>query len=104
MEDMSYADVRQHMVEHQLTALDEAGHGGESLDTIAARCWEALSEVLAVTDGPLVAVSHGYAIHALLQHHFGHALGVGEIGNGDVIEVWLEGEAVTGPPVRHPLG
>ena len=49
MEDLSYADVRQHMVEHQLTALHEAGHGGESRGTIAARCWEALSEVLAVT-------------------------------------------------------
>ena len=104
MEDMSYADVRQHMVAHQLTALDSTVHGGESLDTIAARCWEALSEVLAVTQGPLIAVTHGYAIHALVQHRFGHVLGVVEIGNGDVIEVWVEGQVVTGPPVRYPLG
>ena len=104
MEDMSYADVRQHMVEHQLTVLDEAVHGGESLGTIAARCWEALSEMLAVTDGPLIAVTHGYAIHALVEHRFGHALGVAQIGNGDVIEVWLDGDSVTVPPTRYPLG
>ena len=104
MEDMSYADVRKHMIEHQLTVLDSEVHGGESLDAIAERCWEALSEMLAVTEGPLIAVSHGYAIHALGERRFGHALGLAQIGNGDVIEVWLEGDAATGLPTRHPLG
>ena len=50
MEDMSYADVRKHMVERQLSVLDAEVHGGESLDAVAERCWEALSEVLAVTE------------------------------------------------------
>ena len=104
MEDMSYADVRQHVVEHQLSVLDSTVHGGESQDTIATRCWEALSEVLALTLGPPIAVSHGYAIHALVRHRFGHALGVAQIGNGDVIDVWVDGDAVTGPPMRYPLG
>ena len=104
MEDMSYTDVRKHMVEHQLTVLDSGVHGGESLDTIAERCWEALSEVLAATEGPLIAVTHGYAIHALVEQRFGHPLGLAAIANGDVIEVWMEGDAVTGPPTRYPLG
>ena len=104
MEDMSYADVRTHMVDNQLTVLDSAVHGGESLDAVAERCWEGLSEVLAVTEGPLIVVSHGYAIHALIERRFGHAHGLAQIANGDVIEVWLDGDAVTGPPTRYPLG
>jgi probable phosphoglycerate mutase len=104
MEDMSYADVRKHMTRRRLTVLDSAVHGGESLDAIAERCWEALSEALAVTDGPLIAVTHGYAIHALVERRFGHPLGLAEIANGDVIEVWLDGEAATAPPTRYPLG
>jgi broad specificity phosphatase PhoE len=103
MEDMSYVEVGKHMVEHQLSVLDAAVHGGESLDAVAERCWEALSEVLAVTEGPLIAVTHGYAIHALVGQRFGHPLGLAEIGNGDVIELWIEGDAVTGPPTRHQL-
>ncbi|MDB5439171.1 MAG: Phosphoglycerate mutase [Caulobacteraceae bacterium] len=103
MEDMSYADVRKHMAENQLTVLDHQVHGGETLDAIAARCWEALSEVLAGTDGPLIVVTHGYAIHALVEHRFGHELGLAQIANGDIIELWMEGDAVTGPPTRHAL-
>jgi len=103
MEDLSYADVGRHMAERQLRVLDADAHGGESRDTVAERCWEALSEVLAVTEGPLVAVTHGYAIHALVERRFGHELGLAQIANGDVIEVWMEGEGVTGPPTRYPL-
>ncbi|HEY1926352.1 MAG TPA: histidine phosphatase family protein [Caulobacteraceae bacterium] len=104
MEDMSYADVGRHMAQNRLTALDVSVHGGESRDAIAERCWEALSEALAVTEGPLIAVTHGYAIHALVEHRFGHELGLAQIRNGDVIELWLEGDAVTAPPTRHALG
>ncbi len=104
MEDMSYADVGKHMAQNQLTALDASVHGGESRDAIAERFWEALSEVLAATEGPLVAVTHGYAIHALVEQRFGHALGLAAIANGDVIEVWMEGGVVTAPPTRYPLG
>ena len=103
MEDMSYVDVGKHMAERQLRVLDAEVHGGESLDTVAERCWQALSEVLAVTEGPPIAVTHGYAIHALVERRFGHELGLAQIANGDVIEVWLEGDAVTGPPTRYPL-
>ncbi len=104
MEDMSYADLRKHMLERQLTGLDSDVHGGESLDTIAARCWEAVSEVLAVTDGPLIVVTHGFAIHAFVERRLGHQLGLAQIANGDVIEVWLDGDAAAGPPTRYPLG
>jgi broad specificity phosphatase PhoE len=103
MEDMSYAEVSKHMVENQLRVLDSEVHGGESLDAVAERCWEALSEVLAVTEGPLIAVMHGYAIQALVVRRFGHELGLAQIGNGDVFEVWMEGDAVTDPPKRYPL-
>jgi broad specificity phosphatase PhoE len=103
MEDMSYADVGKHMAANRLTALDVSVHGGESRDAIAERCWEALSEALAVTEGPLIAVTHGYAIHALVEERFGHQLGLAQIGNGDVIELWIEGDAATGPPTRHSL-
>jgi probable phosphoglycerate mutase len=104
MEDMSYADVGKHMAQNRLTVLDVSVHGGESRDAVAERCWEALSEALAVTEGPLIAVTHGYAIHALVEQRFGHELGLAHIANGDVIEVWLDGDAVTGPPTRHSLG
>jgi broad specificity phosphatase PhoE len=91
------------MAERQLRVLDAEVHGGESRDTVAERCWEALSEALAVTEGPLIVVTHGYAIHALVERRFGHELGLAQIANGDVIEVWMEGDAVTGPPTRYPL-
>jgi probable phosphoglycerate mutase len=104
MEDLSYADVRQHMIDNQLTVLDHTVHGGETLDALAERFWDALSEALAATEGPLIAVSHGIAIHALVERRFGHELGLAQIGNGDVFEVWLEGDAATGPPTRYPLG
>ena len=101
MEDMSYAELGRRMAENQLTTLDVSLHGGESREAIAERCWEALSEALAVTEGPLIAVTHGYAIHALVEHRFGHELGLAQIGNGDVIEVWVEGGGVADPPTRH---
>lgn len=104
MEDMSYADVGKHMAENQLTAIHAVPHGGETRDAIAERVWEALGEALANTEGPLIAVTHGYAIHSLVEHRFGHPLGLAAIANGDVIEVWMEDGAVTGPPTRYPLG
>ena len=103
MEDMSYADLFRHMDERQVSVLDADVHGGESLETVAARCWEALSEALAVTDGALIAVMHGLAIHALVEHRFGHALSLARIGNGDVVEIWVEGEDLTDPPAHYPL-
>ncbi|MBS0411721.1 MAG: histidine phosphatase family protein [Proteobacteria bacterium] len=104
MEDISYAELGRHMAENRLSALHDVAHGGETRGDVAERFWQALSEALAATDGPLVAVTHGYAIHALVEHRFGHALSVAAISNGDVIELWLDGGAVTEPPKRHPLG
>ncbi|MGA0601358.1 histidine phosphatase family protein [Caulobacter sp. KR2-114] len=104
MEDRSYAEVGRHMAENQLSTLDAAAFGGETREIIAGRFWEALSEALAASEGPLVAVTHGYAIHALVEHRFGHPLALAHIANGDVIELWLDGEAVPEPPRRHPLG
>jgi len=101
MEDLSYAEVGRLMAEKQLATLDVSLHGGESSDAIAERCWEALSEAMAATEGPLVAVTHGFAIHALVEQRFGHELALAHIGNGDVVELWLEDGAVTGPPTRH---
>ena len=62
-----------------------------------------MSEVLAVTEGPLIAVMHAYAIQAIVERRFGHELGLAQIANGDVIEVWMDGDVVTGPPTRHRL-
>lgn len=104
MEDMAYVDVFKHMAEHGLRVLDHDVHGGEALDMVAERCWAALSEALAVTEGPLVFVSHGIAIHALVERRFGHELSLAQIGNGDVFELWVEGDAAAAPPTRHPLG
>jgi broad specificity phosphatase PhoE len=104
MEDRSYADVGKHMAEHRLTRIDAEMFGGETRDVIAARFWEALSEALATSEGPLVAVTHGYAIHTLVEHRFGHPLALNQVGNGDVFELWLEDDALPQPPVRHALG
>lgn len=104
MEDMSYAEVFRHMAENNLRRLDHDVHGGESLEAVADRCWQALSEALAATDGPLIAVTHGIAIHALVERRFGHELSLAQIGNGDVFELWIEGDAVAAAPVRHALG
>jgi broad specificity phosphatase PhoE len=102
MEDLSYQEVARHMQERQARTLDSEIHGGESLDVVAERFWAALSEAMAASDGPLVVVTHGYAIHAVIRR-FGHHLSLAEIANGDVIELWFEGDAPTGPPTRYAL-
>jgi hypothetical protein len=56
-----------------------------------------------VTEGPLIAVMHGYAIHALVEWRFGHEFGLARIGNGDVVELWVEGDEVSDPPAHWPL-
>jgi len=102
MEDLPYTEVFRHMAERGARELDAEVHGGESLETVAGRLWEALSETMAASEGPLVAVTHGYAIHALVRS-FGHDMGLAAIANGDVIELWIDGDAPAGPPTRHAL-
>ncbi len=59
--------------------------------------------MIAVTDGPLIAVMHGCAIHALVEYRFGHEFGLARIGNGDVVEIRVEGEEVMDAPAHYPL-
>jgi broad specificity phosphatase PhoE len=103
MEDISYTEVGRHMAERQVRELDADLHGGESLDTVADRVWEALSEAMAASDGELVLVSHGYAIQALLRRLDPAATIQGFLGNGDVVELWLEDAALAEPPRHFPL-
>jgi broad specificity phosphatase PhoE len=55
-------------------------------------------------DGVLVLVSHGYAIQALLRRLDPEAAVPRFIGNGDVVELWLEDGALAGAPRHLPLG
>ena len=103
MEDLSYADVGRHMAERKVRVLDADLHGGESLATVGDRVWEALSEAMAACEGPLVLVSHGYAIQALLRRLDPAATIQGFLGNGDVVEFWLEDGVLAEPPRHFPL-
>ena len=104
MEDLSYIEVGRHMRERGASVLDAELHGGESLDTVAGRFWEALDEAAAnAGDGALVIVSHGYAIQALLRRLTAEALPPSFLGNGDVVELWLEAGALAEPLKFYPL-
>ena len=103
MEDLSYAEVGRHMAERKVRELNAELHGGESLEVVADRFWEALGEALAAGDGVLVLVSHGYAIQALLRRLDPEVAIARFIGNGDVVELWLQDGALAGPPQLFPL-
>jgi broad specificity phosphatase PhoE len=103
LEDLTYLEVRQRMIERQAREFSHDLHGGEPEDAVAARFWEALSEAMAASDAPLVLVSHGYAIQALLRR-LDPAGAPRIVGNGDVVELWLESDgALTEPPKHFPL-
>jgi probable phosphoglycerate mutase len=103
MEDMSYSEVGKHMAEQGVTILDATVHGGESLDAVADRIWAALDEAMADHAGALVVVSHGYTIQALLRRLDPDVAIPRFIGNGDLVEVWLEAGALAEAPTHHPL-
>src|SRR5580704_4083889 len=103
MEDLPYSEVGRHMAERKVRELDADLHGGESLAVVAERVWAALDEAMAAADGPLVLVSHGYAIQALLRRLDPQVALPRFIGNGDVVEIWLEDGALSEPPTHHPL-
>ena len=103
MEDLSYAEVGRHMAERQVRKLNADLHGGESLEVVADRFSEALAEALAGGDSVLVLVSHGYAIQALLRRLDPDVAIPRFIGNGDVVELWLDDDALAGPPQHFPL-
>jgi broad specificity phosphatase PhoE len=104
MEDLAYAEVARHMAERKTRELDADLHGGESLAVVGERFWTALDEATQASDGVLVLVSHGYAIQALLRRLDSEVAVPRFIGNGDVVEVWLDGAALAGPPKHYPLG
>jgi broad specificity phosphatase PhoE len=103
MEDLPYTEVGRHMAERRVRELDADLHGGESLDTVADRVWAALSEAMAACDGDLVLVSHGYAIQALLRRLDPATTIQGFLGNGDVVELWLDDGALAETPKHFPL-
>ena len=103
MEDLPYEEVGRHMAERKVRELDADLHGGESLETVGIRVWEALAEALEASEGPLVLVSHGYAIQALLRRLDPDVALPRFIGNGDMVELWLEAGALAGVPAHHPL-
>ncbi|HUO11608.1 MAG TPA: histidine phosphatase family protein [Caulobacteraceae bacterium] len=103
MEDLPYSEVGRHMAERGVTELDATLHGGESLAVVGERFWAAVDHALAEHPGPLVMVSHGYAIQALLRRLDPDVALPRFIGNGDVVEVWLEDGRLAGPPIHAPL-
>jgi broad specificity phosphatase PhoE len=103
MENLSYVEVGRHMAERKVRELDADLHGGESLQVVADRFWEALGELLAAGDDVIVLVSHGYTIQALLRRLDPDVAIPRFIGNGDVVELWLEDGALAGPPQHFPL-
>lgn len=103
MEDLAYTEVARHMAERKARELDADVHGGESLAIVGERFWTALGEATQASDGVLVLVSHGYAIQALLRRLDPEVAIPRFIGNGDVVELWLEGEALAEPPRHYPL-
>ena len=104
MEDLPYTEVGRHMREKGLTELTHEVHGGESLEVVGERLWEALAEAMAGNDDVIILVSHGYSIQALLRRLDPDISHIPRfIGNGDVVELWLDGGALAGPPTLHPL-
>lgn len=104
IEEMTYVELGRHMAERKTRELDADLHGGESRDAVAERFWEALLEAAAAGEGPLVLVSHGYAIQALLRRLGMQTPSPSFIANGDVVELWLDGGALAEPPKHYPLG
>jgi probable phosphoglycerate mutase len=103
LEERTYEEVRKLMIERQAMHLDDAEHGGEGEAAVAARFWEALDEAAQTHAGTLVLVSHGYAIQALLRRLDPAATIPRLLGNGDVVELWLDEGALSEPPKHYPL-
>ncbi len=103
LEDLSYAEVGRHMAARGMRELTSDLHGGETLEAIADRFSEALDAAMAERDGAVVLVSHGFAIHALLRRLDSHHAVPRVIGNGDVVELWIEAGALAQPPRHVPL-
>jgi len=101
LEGLRYDELGQH-VPAGAKWLDAETHGGESEAVVGARMLEALAEALEASSGPLVLVSHGYAISALLQR-LGHDVGR-PLSNGDMYELEIDEAIAIHRAERHPLG
>jgi broad specificity phosphatase PhoE len=80
--------------------LDAETHGGESEAVVGERMLEALAAALEAAPGPVVIVSHGYAISALLKR-----LGreTRQLANGDMLELDLDESTALRAFEHHPL-
>jgi len=80
--------------------LDAETHGGESEAVVGERMLEALAAALEAAPGPVVIVSHGYAISALLKR-----LGreTRQLANGDMFELHLDESTAVRLLEHHPL-
>jgi|HubBroStandDraft_4_1064222.scaffolds.fasta_scaffold41844_3 broad specificity phosphatase PhoE len=80
--------------------LDAETHGGESEAVVGERMLEAVAAALEAAPGPVVIVSHGYAISALLKR-----LGreTRQLANGDMFELHLDESTVVHLLEHHPL-
>ena len=99
LEGLSYREVID-QVPQGATWVSADVHGGESEATVASRMMEAIAAALDASTGPIVVVSHGYAINAFLGR-FGHDSGF--LGNGDMIEVDFDETTSIQKLTRHPL-
>jgi len=100
MEGMTYEEVRTH-IPPGATWIGADVHGGESLEAVGDRMLDALAAALDTAPGPVIVVSHGFAISALLQR-LGHQSGF--LANGDMIELHLDEATAVHRMERHPLG
>jgi 2,3-bisphosphoglycerate-dependent phosphoglycerate mutase len=99
LEGLSYAEILA-LVPEGAGWVNADDHGGESLDTVGERMLEAVAAALGASNGPVIAVSHGFAISALL-HRLGHA-GI-LLANGDMLEVHLDTTMTIQLVHHHPL-
>jgi broad specificity phosphatase PhoE len=81
--------------------LDAETHGGESEAVVGERMLDALAAALEAAPGPVVIVSHGYAISALLKR-LGHE--TRQLANGDMFELDLDETVTVHRLEHHPLG
>jgi broad specificity phosphatase PhoE len=99
LEGASYAEIMALVREGERWVGADA-HGGESLETVGERMLEAITAALAASNGPVIVVSHGYAISALLER-LGHP-GI-PLANGDMLELHLDATVTVQRIEHHPL-
>jgi uncharacterized phosphatase len=100
LEGATYREVIASLAPGQRTLQPEL-HGGEADGVVAARMLAAIADALAAAPGPVVLVSHGFAIGALLRE-LGQE-GGGLLSNGDMVDLDLEDGATVRRLELHRL-